>query len=367
MDEKTIVVLSNVTTGLVNFRNELLALLCNEYRVVVLAENTGRLDELKSLGCEFCEIKIDRHGTNPINEIQLIKRFKKAIRQYNPFVVLTYTIKPNIYGGLACSQLKIPYISNVTGLGDAIENGGILSSIAKVLYKVGLKNADYVFFQNRKNCSFFIEEKIYKGKYEILPGSGVNLVKNRFENYPSLEQGGDVVLSVIGRVTKDKGIDEILEASRAFENDRIKIQLIGECEGNYLAQLNEIEQYGVIKYYGRQENVHEWIKRSHAVLHASYHEGMSNVLLEAAACGRPIIATNIPGCAETFEEGVTGFGFAPKNTKSLIDAVYRFYGLSNSEKVKMGIAGRKKVEKEFDRNIVINSYITRIKSIQNRL
>lgn len=358
MDKKTIVVLSNITTGLVNFRNELLSILSKNYRVVVIAENTGRTDELLLLGCEFDEIAIDRHGTNPITELKLINLYWKKLKQYSPFVVLAYTIKSNIYGGLVCGKLGIPFIPNITGLGDAIENKGLLSFIAKMLYKMALKKAVMVFFQNQANCNFFINNSIYKGKYKVLPGSGVNLIKHCYENYPTCSN--HLVLSVVGRVTKDKGIQEILDASKDYDSKDLTIQLIGDCEGEFLDKINSVSQNGVVKYYGRQENVHEWLRDSHAVLHASYHEGMSNVLLEAAACGRPIIATMVPGCRETFDDGISGIGFAPHNSKSLSEAIKKFRELPYEKKKVMGLAGRKKMEKEFDRQIVVNAYFEEI-------
>lgn len=364
MRQETVLVLSNVTTGLVNFRNELLSLLKTQYKVVVIADDTGRSEELLNIGCELDTIELERHGTNPIHDMKLISLYKKKIMKYKPMVVLTYTIKPNVYGGLACSQLNIPYISNITGLGDAIENKGLVSLIAKNLYRIGLRKAKIVYFQNKANLDFFIENRLYKGRFELLPGSGVNLEKNRYEEYPKLNENNPIILSVVGRVTRDKGINEIIEASKVIDKNKIHIYIIGDCEGDYIERLKKESQKGVIEYVGRQNNVHEWMKNSHAILHASYHEGLSNVLLEAAACGRPIIATNIPGCKETFNDGVTGISFTPREVNSLVEAINKFISLSYNEKAKMGLEGRKKIEKEFDRKIVVNKYITTIKAIE---
>ena len=360
MNNKTIVVLSNVSAGLVNFRIELLQSLTKDYRVVVIAQDTGRKDELLKLGCEFINVKIERHGTNPLSELRLVTTYRKCIKKHKPFVVLSYTIKPNIYGGIACRLTKTPYIPNVTGLGDAIENKGLFSSIVRNLYKIGLRHAQIVFFQNQANCDFFMVNSLY----DVLPGSGVNLDKHCYEQYPDNNIMLPIVLSVIGRVTKDKGINEILEAAKRLKDLNLKIQLIGDCEGNYIESIREAERDGIITYLGRQDNVHQWITKSHAVLHASYHEGMANVLLEAASCGRPILATNVPGCAETFDEGVSGFGFEPKNVASLVETVERFIDLPHHKKVQMGLAGRKKMEESFDRNIVIKRYIKAIKKIE---
>ena len=196
-----------------------------------------------------------------------------------------------------------------------------------------------------------------------MPGSGVNLEKHCFEPYPEEIEGEPLILSVVGRIVKDKGIDEILQAAQRLKGKNILIQLIGNCEEDYIDRIKKAEQNGVIRFVGRQQNVHEWMKNSHAILHASYHEGMSNVLLEAAACGRPVIATNVSGCADTFDEGISGIGFEARNTDALVAAVERFLTLSHEQKEAMGLAGRRKMEASFDRNIVIEKYLRAIKAV----
>ena len=361
---KTILIFSNVTAGLLRFRRELLELLVQSYRVVVLSSDNGGKDEIQRIGCAFIDVDIERHGKNPLKEIVLISEIAKNIKQFKPFVVLTYTIKPNIYGGIACSFLHVPYIVNITGLGDAIENSGLIATIAKILYKTGIKKAQKVFFQNQSNADFFISKKLYSGPYDVLPGSGVNLLKHRFEPYPSEEKDVPYIFCVIGRMTKDKGIHEIIEASYNFSPEELRIQLIGACEDDCLDLIHRAEKHGVIHYYGRQEDVHEWLKHAHAILHASYHEGMSNVLLEAAACGRPILATAIPGCKETFDEGISGIGFLPRSSEAIITVINRFIELPYAKKVEMGLRGREKMESEFNRDIVVDKYIKEIETIE---
>ena len=359
----TVLIISNVSAGLFNFRRELLEQLVKQFKVIVIAEDNGKKDEIEKIGCSFIPVKVDRHGTNPIKEITLIHSYSKYIREIKPFVVLTYTIKPNIYAGIACRNLHVPCIANITGLGDAIENDGIVSSIAKRMYSVGLKEACFVYFQNRSNADFFISKKIFSGRYDILPGSGVNISRNPYEPYPAENKAMPIVLCVVGRITKDKGISEIIEASYQFDPKILQIQLIGNCENDYIEQIRKAEEHGVIHYVGRQENVHEWLKASHAILHASYHEGMSNVLLEAASCGRPIIATNIPGCKEAFDDHLSGIGFEPRSCTEIVNAINRFLAIPYEQRIEMGKIGRKKMETEFDRNIVVNKYLNCIESV----
>lgn len=358
---KKVLIISNVTQGLVNFRRELLEKLVNSYSVIIVAEDNGGKEKLDELGCRFINVAIERHGTNPLNEIKVINIYKRILNSERPDVVLTYTIKPNIYGGAACASLHIPYISNITGLGDGLEDNTILSRIIVGLYKYGLRKSSKVFFQNKENYSFFRTHSIYKGRTDLLPGSGVNLSRNPYEEYPT--EKGKITLLVIGRITTDKGIREILAAARLLKEENLEIVLIGNCEEDYLDMIHNAEKDGNIRYVGRQENVHDWLKKCHGVLHASYHEGMSNVLLEAAACGRPVLATNVPGCADTFDEGISGFGFKVKNVDAIVEVVKKFILLPYEKKAQMGANGRKKVEQEFDRQIVVSKYLSTITEI----
>ena len=163
---KTVLLVSNVSAGLLNFRHELIETLLKEYKVAILAADTGRVDECKAMGCEYHEFAMDTHGTNPLNERKLISAYKKKIREIAPDIVLTYTIKPNIYAGIACAALGIPYVANITGLGTAVENGGMMQKITLPLYRYGLRKAQKVFFQNRSNMDFMVSRGIVKVKLQ---------------------------------------------------------------------------------------------------------------------------------------------------------------------------------------------------------
>lgn len=359
-----VLILTNSINGLYSFRRELIEELINEKFEVYISSPVGyRKEYFEKLKCIFIETSIARHGLNPISDLNLVFKYIKIIKKINPKVVLTYTIKPNIYGGIACRLLKVPYISNITGLGTAIENKGILQKIALILYKLGLKKASCIFFQNESNQKFFLDKQIVSGKTILIPGSGVNLSHHCFEEYPC--DNNKIKFLFIGRIMKDKGINELLEAAiqikAKFSN--VHFDLIGDCEEDYNKCLQELQEQGIIKYHGRQNDVHPFIKESHAVILPSYHEGMANVLLEAASTGRPVLASRVPGCQETFDDGVSGFGFEVKNVKSLVEAIIKFIELPYEKKKEMGIAGRKKMEREFDRNIVVNAYLEEINRV----
>ena len=311
-------------------------------------------------GCNLIVTPIDRRGTNLIADFKVFRSYIQIIRNCNPDIVLTYTIKPNVYGGLVCSLLNVPYLANITGLGTSIENKGLLRTISTLLYKLGLRKASCVFFQNETNRDFFMRKKLLKTKSRLIPGSGVNLREHAFEDYPNEEHG--IGLLFIGRVMKAKGIDELLQAAERITEKYpdVKFDLVGACEEEYSQVLQKLGERHVIQYHGRQADVHSYVKKSHATINPSYHEGMSNVLLESAAAGRPVLATNVPGCRETFDEGLSGLSFEPKSTDSLIEAIEKFIALPWEKKQEMGLFGRKKMEKEFNRNIVVNAYLEEI-------
>ena len=357
-----ILILANFDAGLYKFRKELIQELVKEHQVSICVPKGEYTERLVELGCDFipCEL-LDRRGKNPFKDLKLLLFYKAIIKTVKPEIVLTYTIKPNVYGGIACGLLGIPYIANITGLGTSIENGGLLSKLTLFLYKLGLNKAKCVFFQNKSNRELFIRKKIIKGRTKLIPGSGVNLIEHCYESYPINDD--NINLLFIGRIMKDKGINELLEAYSEIykENTNIALNIIGDYEESYK---NIIEKYQIdskLTYLGFKDNIHSYIKNSHCVILPSYHEGMSNVLLEAASTGRPIIATNISGCKEIFDEGITGFGCEPQNVDSLKEAIEKFLKLKLENKELMGRLAREKMEEAFDRDNIIKSYLFEIK------
>jgi glycosyltransferase involved in cell wall biosynthesis len=360
---RRILILGNHDVGLYKFRKELIVELLVDYEVYISLPNGDFIEELKNLGCQFIETKINRRGTNPITDLKLLIKYKKIFDYVKPDLVLTYTIKPNIYGGIICRLTKTPYIANITGLGTAIENGGILQSITILLYKIGLMRASCVFFQNSENAEFMNSKGIVKGNQKIIPGSGVNL-----EYYSVMEYPNDDIVNFlfISRVMKQKGIDQYLDAAKQIRINypNTQFHVIGFCEESYEEKLKDLHEKGIIQYHGMQKDVRLFHKISHCTIHPTYYpEGMSNVLLEAAACGRPIITTNRSGCKEIVDNEVNGYIVEEMNSKDLREKIEKFLDLSNEKKKHMGIEGRIKVEKEFDRNKVVNFYMTEITRI----
>jgi glycosyltransferase involved in cell wall biosynthesis len=360
---RKVLILTNYIAGLHWFRRELVERLINErYDVAISAPKDSKSNAenyFLSLGCSLIETNIERRGKNPLKDISLFLNYLKIIHSQKPDVVLTYTIKPNVFGGLACRIMGVPYISNVTGLGTSIENRGLLSKISLFLYKSGLTGAKKVFFQNDSIKDFMVKNNIVKKENAtVIPGSGVNTENHFFEDYP--DDTNALNFLFIGRIMKDKGVNELLEAAKIIKNEfpETKFHFVGEKEKDYDDSVfDEMVKTGMIIYHGRQEDVHPLIKDCHAIVIPSYHEGMCNVLLEAASTGRPVLASKVPGCMETFDEGVSGLGFQAKSVESLVEAIRKFIEIPYENKKQMGFKGRNKMEKEFDRNIVVKAYM----------
>ena len=356
-------IISNNGNGLISFRKELIQKLCELYVVFVSVPDKSSTDRLEALGATVLYTKMERRSVNPIKDIGTYIQYNSLLRKHNPDIVLTYTIKPNVYGGMACQRRKKKYIANVTGLGTSIENKGLLAKVSLFMYKKGLKGANCVFFQNSANRNLFIEKGITKGNTRLIPGSGVNLSTHPFEDYPT--EDGTTRLLFIGRIMKDKGIYELIQAVNLLnaKGYRIVLDVVGRFDEKKDGLLIEAQKMNDIVFHGYQPDVNPFIKKAHCVVLPSYHEGMSNVLLEAASSGRPVIATDVPGCRETFDEGITGFGCKAKDVESLASAIEHFISLSYEEKAEMGRQGRKKVEREFDRGLIVNAYLEEIQKL----
>jgi galacturonosyltransferase len=352
-----ILVLTNSINGLYSFRRELVEkLLESNFNVIISAPIDTKTNYFKEIGCSMIETSISRRGTNPISDFKLLLRYLQIIKNNRPDIVLTYTIKPNVYGGMACRLRDVPQIANVTGLGTAVENKGILQKITLMLYKIGLKKSECVFFQNQENMDFMQSNNIGKENGKLIPGSGVNLSHYELMDYPETTV---INFLFIARIMKQKGIDQYLDTAKYIKKryPNTVFHVLGNCEVSYKDILEELHEKNIVQYHGRQDDVREFHKISHCTIHPTYYpEGMSNVLLESAACGRPIITTNRSGCREIVDDGINGYLVEQQSSEDLIIKIEKFINLDYEEKKQMGLAGRTKVEKEFDRKIVIDAY-----------
>lgn len=356
---KKVLILANSSSGLYGFRNELVTELLKKYEVYVSLPDETNNKELAEEGCKVIHTPINRRGVNPTEDLKLYFAYRKLLKTIKPDVVLTYTIKPNVYGGFACKVGKVPCIANITGLGTALQNGGILAFVTKTMYKVGLKGANAIFVQNSANKEFFEKNKLTKKELRLLPGSGVNPQRFSVLEWPG-EKNEFVFIS---RVMKDKGIEEYLQCAENIRKEYpdTVFHILGYCdEKGYEERLKALNEAGTIVYHGNVKDVRQYLKDYKCIIHPSYHEGMSNVCLEAAASGRAVITTDVPGCRETVVDGVSGYSVKVKDADALTDAVRRFIALPESEKKAMGAAGRKHIEENFDRQIIVDAYMEQI-------
>ncbi|MCR5798964.1 MAG: glycosyltransferase family 4 protein [Lachnospiraceae bacterium] len=359
---KKILILANSSSGLYGFRNELVLNLLKEYEVYASLPDTTNNEELEKEGCRIIETRLNRRGMNPVQDFKLFLSYMKILSQIRPDAVLSYTIKPNIYGGMACRLKRIPYMVNITGLGSALENPGMLRKLAKILYKCGIKKASAVFLQNESNLQFFKDNKMTGSEMVLLPGSGVNT--ERFSYLPWPE--GKTAFIFISRVMKEKGIEEYLACAKAIheEHPEAEFHILGYCEEAYEDELKKLDSEGVISYHGSVKDVRPYIEQVKCIIHPSFYpEGMSNVCLESAACGRAVITTDKAGCLETVIDGKTGYVVPMKDKEKLTEAVRRFIALSEDEQREMGKAGREYVSERFDRRIVVDEYMKRLKKL----
>lgn len=359
---KKVMILANNDVGLYKFRKELIEVLLEEYEVHIVLPRGNFVDELVQMGCIFHATEFQRRGTNPFSDLALLNKYRSLLREVSPVAVLTYTIKPNIYGGIACAERNIPYIANITGLGTAVENAGVLQIITTTLYKFALRKAKKVFFQNEDNLLFMKNKGIVRANYDLLPGSGVNLKQYRVMPYPD---GDTIDFIFVARVMKEKGIDQYLEAAECITGKypNTRFHICGGCDEDYEALLRQKTDEGYVIYHGPVGDMLPVYEMSSCTIHPTYYpEGMSNVLLESCASGRPIITTDRPGCREILEDGVNGFVMKQEDSADLIGRIEKFLALPREERMKMGLAGRAKVEREFDREIVVRKYMDELLS-----
>ena len=356
-----ILILANHSGGLYDFRKDLISELKKYASVTVAVPHNDRWDELLHLADRVIELPIDRRGMNPLHDSKLFHQYRAILKEVKPDLVLTYTIKPNIYGGLACRMAHIPYAVNITGLGSAIENGGWLKKFVLALYKPALKGARVVFFENAGNRDTLAATGVVpQGRDVVLSGAGVNLEDYPYQSYP---QEGAVRFLFVGRVMREKGVDELFAAAKRMKQeygDGVEFHIVGSFEEGYKPLMDELEKAGVVKYHGYQSDMKRFYAMASCVVLPSYHEGMSNVLLEAAASGRPLITSDIPGCREAVEDGNSGYLCPAKDANALYGAMQRVMELSVEQRSEMGGRGRERMEQQFSKTVVVTETIDKL-------
>ena len=353
----------NASWNVWNFRRPVLsALLDQGCRVTVLAPEDQFRSEIEQFGCRFIPLAMDQKGLNPIRDLALLSRFKSIFARERPDVILSYTIKNNIYGALAARALGISFIPNITGLGTAFLSGGVLQSVAEVLYRAAFSSLPVVFFQNEDDRDLFLKRRLVKpDRARLLPGSGIDL--NHFDRsaYPAADSPTTFLL--VARMLRDKGILEYVEAARIVKSrfPETRFQLLGAADAQNrsafsLDQAHSWQQSHGVEYLGTAPDVRQHIGNAHCVVLPSYREGAPRTLMEAAAMARPLIASDVPGCRALVDSGETGLLCTARDARSLANTCLGFMALPHEARIAMGEAGRRKMEREFDQLLVANAY-----------
>ena len=355
-------IITNHSYMLWQFRKELIQELLKKGEVIISTPFVGHEDDFKALGCRCIETKLERRGKNPVQEAQLFGSYFRLLKKEKPDLVITYSIKPNIYAGLLCRLLHISYAANVQGLGTAFQSKK-MAAAATILYRMALKKARTVFFENTGNAKIFVQRRILsRRQITLLHGAGVNLDLYQEKPYPS-EEGG-IRFLYMGRIMREKGMDElfpVMERMKAEYGEIIQFDFVGFFEDDYKEIVEEMNRKGIIHFYGFQEDPQPYYEAAHCVVLPSWHEGMSNVLLEGAATGRALICSDIPGCREAVVDGKTGFLTIVKDEKSLEAAMRAFLSLSAKERESMGQRGQKWIQKKFNRRQVVENTLKALK------
>ena len=364
-DVQIILVFSiNTAWNLYNFRQGLIRdLQARGFHIVTLAPADAFSDSLRALGCEVHDLPMQGQGTNPLQDFKLFLRYRQLLKQIRPVAYLGWTIKPNIYGSLAAHSLGIPVINNVSGLGTAFMKSGWLNKVVRQLYRFAFSRSHRVFFQNPDDQALFVEQGIVASATAgLLPGSGIDLQRFQPASREPL-QGRPFRFLLVARMLRDKGVEEYVQAARQLcqQYPNVVFQCLGFLDVANPSAISRDEMQawvdeGVVTYLGSADDVRPWLAQADCVVLPSYREGTPRTLLEAAAMGRPLIATDVPGCRQVVDHGTNGFLCGVRSAGSLAVAMVNMLSLPNNDWQRMADASRTKAVQEFDEAIVMQAY-----------
>ncbi len=375
-----IALLTNNDDDVYCFRLELIQAIINAgYRMLISCPDGPKFEIMEEIGLKkneafiYDDPPIDRRGTSVSNDWKLMRHYRSLFKECKPAVILTYTAKPNVYASLVAHRLHIPVINNVTGLGSVVKESGFKQKFIMALFKAAYRRSACIMFQNSTNMKLAKDLGWINGDCRLIPGSGVALDRYPVQEYPDGGngiEGEPVVFNYIGRILHDKGVDDYIEAAKRIKLKYPKTEFnmlgfIEPTESHYETELEELGKEGIVIYRGSQKDVRPWIKRAHGIIHPStYGEGMSNVLLENASSGRLIITTDNPGCQETVNDCISGFIYHGGDVDALVQKIETVvHEVPNKKRKQMGLEGRKKVEREFSREVVIEAYLGKIREL----
>lgn len=361
-----IVITSNTAWNVYNFRLGLINELQKEgHQIYCIAPQDEYVGFLEEEGITHISIKMNQKGTNPIDDIWVVSQYLRIFKSVNPDLILSYTIKPNIYGSIAARFLNIPVINNISGLGTLFIKKSIATYIAKFLYKFGLSSSYHIYFQNSSDHAEFVSSNLVNPhNSSVIPGSGVNTNEFFFDR---TENKGNRFLFV-GRLIGDKGIIEYIESAiKVLSKYPLKeFYIVGELGYNNKTSIGKeklnyyLKKYPQIKYLGKTDDVISILKCVDIIILPSYREGLSKCLIEACSMQLPIVTTNVPGCKDVVDDGINGYLCNPKDSLDLSKKILQIIQLSEVDRLRMGRRGREKAMNQFDEKLIINEYKAKI-------
>jgi glycosyltransferase involved in cell wall biosynthesis len=365
--QRTAVISINASWNVVNFRRGLVeALRAQGWRVVALTPSDQWSPQLADIGADHMPLAIDSRGLSPLRDFALLLRYRRLLKQLRPDVFLGFTAKPNVWGSLAAASLKVTVINNISGLGTAFIEGGLLQKIVMALYRIALRRSATVFFQNPDDLKLFLEGGLVREEQvRLLPGSGIDL--GRFSPTDRSADTGPFAVLMMGRLLWQKGIAQYVEAARIVRRQAsdVRFWLLGflDAANRSAVDREAVEGWAredLIDYLGATDDVRPHIQAADCVVLPSYREGLPRSLLEAAAMAKPLIATDVPGCREIVEHGVNGLLCAVADGGSLAEAMLQMIAQGPERRRAMGTAGRRKVEETYSEAVAVRQYLDAI-------
>ena len=366
-----IAIVLNTSWNIHNFRMGLIKALKEKgHEIIAIAPEDNYTPLIIESGCEYRKVRMDSRGANPVKDFALIFELLWIYKSTKPDIILHYTIKPNIYGTIAATLLRIPVINNVCGLGTVFLNNNLVSKIAGTLYKLAFRFPKKVFFQNNEDLKLFLERKLvapYIG--EVIPGSGIDF--NYFKPH-KFQRNKKFTFLLISRLIHDKGIVEYINAIKKLKNDGIdaRFQLLGAKDFQHKRGIEEslIDNWitnNIVEYLGTTDDVRPYINKADCIVLPSYREGTPRTLLEAASSAKPIVATDVPGCNNVVQDRYNGLLCKLKDADDLASKMTEMMNFNDNEVEQFGLNGRKKVTAEFGEEKVIDSYLNSIDTVAN--
>lgn len=365
---RTIVLGANSSWNLLNFRASLICRLKNEgYSVAAAVPLDNAAVDLERMVDSIHRVPLDARGLSPLRDAALLAGYCRMFRRLRPAAFLGFTAKPNIYGSIAADLFGVPAINTITGLGTGFLSGRTLEWTITGLYRLSLRRSARVFFHNPEDLELFASRSLVDGRRaEVVPGSGVNL--SHFAPVGMARSERSPSFLFIGRLLKDKGALEFAQAAAIVRRaDTARFTMLGSVEAHPKAVSRNLLQpfvsNGTIEIVPPVSDVRPYIANADCIVLPSYREGMPRVILEASSMGKPVICTDVAGCRQAVEDGVTGILCDARSARALATAITAMIRMSLAERTAMGARAREKAEREFSEDLVAEAYLRALAAI----